>query len=77
MCRSIRTRFDFDQPMTEDEIRVASLQFLRKVSVVGNETAAVSDVAVSDGTHHGRAISFFAVARACCGRRLVRIGALA
>jgi hypothetical protein len=30
--------------------------------VVGNDAEAVSDVAVTDGTQHGRAISFFTVA---------------
>jgi hypothetical protein len=32
MCRNIRTLFNFDPPVTEDEIRAASLQFVRKVS---------------------------------------------
>jgi hypothetical protein len=32
MCRSIRTLFNFDPPATEDEIRAASLQFVRKLS---------------------------------------------
>ena len=32
MCRSIRTLFNFDPPATEDEIRAASLQFVRKIS---------------------------------------------
>ena len=32
MCRSIRTLFNFEPPVTEDEIRAASLQFVRKVS---------------------------------------------
>jgi hypothetical protein len=32
MCRNIRTLFNFEPPVTEDEIRAASLQFVRKVS---------------------------------------------
>jgi hypothetical protein len=32
MCRNIRTLFNFDPPATDDEIRGASLQFVRKVS---------------------------------------------
>ena len=32
MCRSIKTLFNFEPPVTEEEIRAASLQFVRKVS---------------------------------------------
>jgi hypothetical protein len=32
MCRSIKTLHNFEPPATEDEIRAASLQFVRKVS---------------------------------------------
>jgi hypothetical protein len=32
MCRNIKTLFNFDPPVTDDEIRAASLQFVRKVS---------------------------------------------
>lgn len=32
MCRSIRPLFNFDPPATDEEIRAASLQFVRKVS---------------------------------------------
>ncbi|HWQ53473.1 MAG TPA: DUF2277 domain-containing protein [Bryobacteraceae bacterium] len=32
MCRNIRTLFNFDPPVTADEIRAASLQFVRKIS---------------------------------------------
>jgi hypothetical protein len=32
MCRNIRTLFNFEPPATEDEIRAASLQFVRKLS---------------------------------------------
>ncbi|HKR83161.1 MAG TPA: DUF2277 domain-containing protein [Terriglobales bacterium] len=53
MCRNIRTLFNFDPPVTEDEIRAASLQFVRKISGFtrpskANEAAfaeAIEDVA--------------------------------
>ncbi len=32
MCRNIKTLFNFDPPVTEEEIRAAALQFVRKVS---------------------------------------------
>jgi hypothetical protein len=32
MCRNIRTLFNFDPPVTDDEVRAASLQFVRKIT---------------------------------------------
>ena len=32
MCRNIRTLFNFEPPVTDEEIHAASLQFVRKVS---------------------------------------------
>ena len=32
MCRNIKMLFNFDPPVTEDEVRAASLQFVRKIS---------------------------------------------
>ena len=32
MCRSIKTLFNFEPPVTEEEIRAAALQFVRKLS---------------------------------------------
>jgi len=32
MCRNIRTLFNFDPPATDEEVRAASLQYVRKVS---------------------------------------------
>ena len=32
MCRNIKTLFNFDPPVTSDEIRASSLQFVRKIS---------------------------------------------
>ncbi len=53
MCRNIRTLFNFEPPVTDEEIRAASLQFVRKISGFSkpskaNETAfqtAVDEVA--------------------------------
>ena len=53
MCRNIRTLFNFDPPATDEEVRAASLQFVRKLSGFtapskANEDAfniAVDDVA--------------------------------
>jgi hypothetical protein len=53
VCRNIRTLYNFEPPATEDEIRAASLQYVRKVSGFtkpskANETAfmaAVDEVA--------------------------------
>ena len=52
MCRNIRTLFNFEPPATDDEVRAASLQFVRKLSGMNapskaNEAAfhrAVDDV---------------------------------
>ena len=32
MCRNIKTLYNFDPPVTDDEIRAASLQFVRKLT---------------------------------------------
>lgn len=32
MCRNIRTLYNFEPPVTEDEIRAASVQFVRKIT---------------------------------------------
>jgi len=32
MCRNIKTLFNFEPPVTDDEVRAASLQFVRKLS---------------------------------------------
>lgn len=32
MCRNIRTLYNFDPPATDDEIRAAALQYVRKIS---------------------------------------------
>ena len=57
MCRNIRALFNFEPPVTEDEIHDASLQFVRKISGFNkpsraNEAAfnaAVDDIARISG----------------------------
>lgn len=57
MCRNIKILFNFAPPVTEDEIRAASLQFVRKVSGFNkpskaNEAAfvaAVDEIAAVSG----------------------------
>lgn len=49
MCRNIKTLYNFEPPVSEDEIRAASLQFVRKVSgfnqpAKANEAAFLSAV---------------------------------
>jgi hypothetical protein len=40
MCRNIKTLFNFDPPVTAEEIRAASLQFVRKISGLNKPTQA-------------------------------------
>ena len=40
MCRNIKPLFNFDPPVTAQEIRAASLQFVRKISVVNKPSKA-------------------------------------
>ena len=53
MCRNIKVLFNFDPPVTDDEIHAASLQFVRKISGFNNPSktneasflAAIDDIA--------------------------------
>jgi hypothetical protein len=57
MCRNIKTLFNFEPPVTDDEVRAASLQFVRKISGFNkpsktNEAvwlAAVDEIATVSG----------------------------
>lgn len=57
MCRNIKTLYNFEPPVTEDEIRAAALQYVRKISGFAkpskaNEAAfhaAVEDIASISG----------------------------
>ena len=51
MCRNIRTLFNFDPPATDEEIRAASLQFVRKLSgftAPSKVNEAAFDLAIDD-----------------------------
>jgi hypothetical protein len=53
MCRNIRPLFNFDPPATHEEIRAASVQFVRKISGFtrpSRANEAAFDQAVSDVT---------------------------
>ncbi len=58
MCRNIKSLYNFEPPATEEEIRAASLQFVRKVSGFNkpskaNEAAflaAVDEIAATTST---------------------------
>ncbi len=43
MCRNIKTLFNFDPPVTDDEVRAASLQFVRKISGFNKPSKANED----------------------------------
>ncbi len=47
MCRNIKTLFNFDPPATEEEIRAASLQFVRKLSGF-HEPSKVNEAAFNE-----------------------------
>ncbi len=55
MCRNIKMLFNFDPPVTDDEVRAAALQYVRKISGFNkpskaNETAfhaAIDEVALA------------------------------
>ena len=51
MCRNIKTLFNFAPPATEEEIRAASLQFVRKISGFNKPSksnGAAFDVAIEE-----------------------------
>jgi len=57
MCRNIKTLFNFDPPATDEEIRAASLQFVRKLSGFqrpSQSNQAAFDQAVEDVTQIAR-----------------------
>jgi hypothetical protein len=43
MCRNIKTLFNFDPPVTGDEVRAASLQFVRKITGFNKPSKANED----------------------------------
>ena len=51
MCRNIKTLFNFDPPVTSEEVRAASLQFVRKITGFNKPSKANEDpfLAAVDG----------------------------
>jgi hypothetical protein len=43
VCRNIKTLFNFDPPVTDEEVRAASLQFVRKISGFNKPSKANED----------------------------------
>ena len=56
MCRNIRTLFNFDPPATDDEIRAASLQFVRKITGF-NKPSKINEAAFDAAVDHVAAIA--------------------
>jgi hypothetical protein len=59
MCRNIKTLFNFAPPATEDEVRAASLQFVRKLSGFNSPSKAnqaAFDQAIEDVTRAATAL---------------------
>jgi hypothetical protein len=56
MCRNIRTLYNFDPPATDEEIRAASLQFVRKVSGF-NKPSKANEAAFAAAVEEVAAIS--------------------
>jgi hypothetical protein len=57
MCRNIKTLFNFDPPATDEEIRAACLQFVRKLSGfthASRQNVVAFDRAVEDSFHVAR-----------------------
>ena len=62
MCRSIKTLFNFEPPVTDEEIRAASLQFVRKVSGFNNPSKA-NEAAFAEAVDQIAAVSRQLLAR--------------
>ncbi len=56
MCRNIKTLFNFDPPVTDEEVRAASLQFVRKISGF-NKPSKTNEVAFSSAVEEIARIS--------------------
>lgn len=56
MCRNIKTLFNFDPPATDEEIRAASLQFVRKLSGFTSPSKA-NEVAFDDAIDEVAAVA--------------------
>jgi hypothetical protein len=56
MCRNIKILFNFDPPVTDQEIRAASLQFVRKISGF-NKPSKANEAAFSKAIDEVAAVS--------------------
>lgn len=56
MCRNIKTLFNFDPPATEEEVRAASLQFVRKLSGF-HEPSKVNETAFDEAIEEVAAVA--------------------
>jgi hypothetical protein len=56
MCRNIRTLFNFEPPVTDEEIRAAAVQFVRKVSGF-NKPSKANEAAFEDAVDEVSRIS--------------------
>jgi len=56
MCRNIKTLFNFEPPATDDEIRAASLQFVRKLSGFTKPSKA-NEAAFQQAVHEVAAVA--------------------
>ena len=56
MCRNIRTLFNFEPPVTDEEVKAASLQFVRKISGF-NKPSKTNEVAFSSAVEEIARIS--------------------
>lgn len=56
MCRNIKTLFNFDPPVTEDEVRAASIQFVRKITGF-NKPSKANEAAFQSAIEEVSAIS--------------------
>ena len=57
MCRNIKTLFNFDPPATDDEVRAAALQFVRKIAgtrAPSKRNSGAFDTAVLEVFHAAR-----------------------
>jgi len=64
MCRNIKTLYNFEPPATEDEVRAAALQYVRKISGFAKPSAANEKA-------YGRAVKEIAKASSTLLRSLV------
>jgi len=56
MCRNIKTLFNFDPPVTDDEVHAASLQFVRKITGF-NKPSKANEVSFQDAVDEVAAVS--------------------